>query len=150
MCALKNSGKYDDIIDLPRPVSRKRAGMSNYDRAAQFSPFAALTGYDGVIQETGRLTDSRIELGEDGKHLLDEKLRYLRQHIGERPCVTVTYFQPDERKQGGAYVNVEGRLLKMDGYRNTLTLEDGKEIAIDAVLDISCEMKLEEYGYELP
>lgn len=141
MSILKSSGKYDDIIDLPRPVSAKRARMSDYDRAAQFSPFAALTGYDGVIQETGRLTDSRIELGEDGKAMLDERLRFLRSRIDECPYVAVTCFRPDERKLGGAYVQTRGHLIKIDEYRNTLLLEEGQEISVDSIFEIECDME---------
>lgn len=139
-----SSGKYDDIIDLPRPESKKRARMSNYDRAAQFSPFAALTGYDGVIQETGRLTDSRIELGEDGKLMLDEKLRWVRWHLAQCPRVTLTCFQPDERKLGGAYVRIPGRVVKIDEYRGTLHLDTGAEVYIDSIYEIECEINWEE------
>ena len=138
---LQNSGKYDDIIGMPRPVSEKRAKMSNYDRAAQFSPFAALTGYDGVIRETGRLTDAKIELSEDGKVMLDRKLRLLREHLGQKPAVNLTVFKPDERKIGGAYVQYEGRVLKIDPYRETIVLEDGREISIDSIFEIETDLE---------
>lgn len=141
MKKLQENEKYQDIIDLPHPVSSKRARMSNYDRAAQFSPFAALTGYDGVIQETGRLTRAKIELSEDGKALLDEKLRYLRRNLGACPRVKLTCFQPDQRKLGGEYVTVAGNLLKIDEYKNTLVLQGGRTIPIDSIFEIECDLE---------
>ena len=144
MNSLSNSGKYDDIINLPRPESKKRARMSNYDRAAQISPFAALTGYDGVIQETGRLTDSRIELGEDGKAMLDRALRGIREHLTSRPQVKMLVFRPDERKTGGTYVRVEGRVVKIDEYHSTISLDTGDVVRIDSIFEIECDLKQEE------
>ena len=102
--------KYDDIIRLSRPVSEKHPRMSMTDRAAQFSPFAALTGYDAAVQETARRTDARIELDEDAKEEIDRRLRQLQP--GEP--VTVTYFRPDDRKAGGAYLTVTTEFLGFD------------------------------------
>ena len=99
---------YEDIIDLPYP--RKRQRMSNSDRSAQFSPFAALTGFGAAIMETARLTDRKIELDEGGKALLDEKLRKIEDEICDQPEVTVTYFRQDLRKAGGAYLQKRGRV----------------------------------------
>lgn len=93
--------RYDDIIHLPHHISKTRPQMSMMDRAAQFSPFAALTGYDAAIKETGRLTDEKIELGEETKAVLDRKQSYLSDMISVQPEITVTYFLPDERKSGG-------------------------------------------------
>lgn len=130
------SGKYDDIIRLSRPVSTKRVPMSRYDRAAQFSPFAALTGYDGVIQETARLTDRQVELDEGGKAELDEKLREIRENIGSMPRVTVTYFREDSRKDGGAYITLTGKVKKIDQYTQTLVFADGSGIDIGSIYAI--------------
>ena len=130
--------KYDDIIHLPRHVSPKRSPMSNYDRAAQFSPFAALTGYDAVIAETGRLTDRQIELDEGGKVLLDEKLQLIREHLSEQPKVPLTVFCPDDRKQGGAYRTVVGHVKKIDPITHCLVLSEGDVISIDRIYGIEC------------
>lgn len=129
-------GPYDDIIDLPHPVSENRKRMSMLDRAAQFSPFAALTGYDAAIRETGRLTDERIEFDVDGKAMLNDKLRMLAERQTEQPEITVIYFVPDERKHGGAYAEVTDRVRKVDGHRQMLFMADGREISFDDVYDI--------------
>lgn len=95
--------KYEDIINLPHHVSETRPQMSMLDRAAQFSPFAALSGYDDAVKEAGRLTDNRVELGDEGQDLLDRKLQYLQEIIADRPEISVTFFIPDEKKPGGSY-----------------------------------------------
>lgn len=114
------NGPYDDIIHLPHPTSKKHPRMSMEERAAQFSPFAALTGFGGVIQETGRLTDRRVELGESDRAELERTLNFLDSQEEEHPLVQVTYFLPDERKEGGAYVTVTGRLKRIDQVENLL------------------------------
>ena len=134
------TGKYDDIIHMPRPVSKKHSPMSNFDRAAQFSPFAALTGYDAVIAETGRLTDTQIELDEGGKALLDEKLQVLRTHLEEQPAVRLTVFSPDCRKSGGAYEAVTGSVKKIDPVARVLVLTGGEVIPIDRIYGIECDL----------
>ena len=121
---------YEDIIHLPYP--RKPQRMSNYDRAAQFSPFAALTGHEEAIAETARLTDTAIELGEDGISMLNEKLRCLEP--GQD--VTVIYFRPDARKAGGAYVRHTGRLKRLEQHRSALVMEDGAVIDFGRICDI--------------
>ena len=136
---MKETHKYDDIINLSRPASGKRSPMSMHDRAAQFSPFAALTGYAAVIEETGRLTDRQIELDEGGKALLDEKLRFLRQHLNRNPRVSLRFFRPDSRKSGGEYVTVSGCLKAMDSVRHCLIMADGEEITLERLLDIRLE-----------
>ena len=135
-----NNQKYDDIIDLPHHVSATRPRMSMIDRAAQFSPFAALTGYDAAIKETGRLTDRRIELSEDERIVLDRKQQILLDYIGDRPEVSITYFVPDERKDGGAYVTVTGRVKRMDEIERLLILVDGTKIPLDEIQDLSGEL----------
>lgn len=128
--------KYDDILNLPHHVSPKRAHMSMVDRGAQFSPFAALTGYDAVIQETARLTEMPAELDEDAQAALDAKLRRLRDAADSHPEVTITCFQPDDRKEGGACVRVTGQVKKIDSYAQVIVLTDNQVIPIDRILDL--------------
>lgn len=128
--------KYDDIIHLARPESPKRARMSMLDRGAQFSPFAALVGYDAAIAETARLTDFQIELTEGAKAELDETLRTLAENVRRCPEVRVTWFLPDERKSGGAYVTALGCVKKVDVYREMLILTDGREIPFGRIYEI--------------
>ena len=135
-----NNHRYNDIIDLPHHVSTTRPRMSMIDRAAQFSPFAALTGYDAAIRETGRLTDERIELSEESRAALDRKQQILLDNLADHPEVSVTYFVPDERKSGGAYVTVTGRVRRIDEYRRRLLLMDGRNISLDEISDLSGEL----------
>lgn len=134
------SGAYDDIIDLPHHVSRIRPQMAMADRAAQFSPFAALTGYDAVIRETGRLTDQRIEQEEDVRQLLDRKLWWLEEHLEEHPAVTFYCFRPDARKAGGAYLEVTGIVKKLDRCARVLVLQDGTRLPLDEILQMEGEI----------
>ena len=133
---LKETHKYDDIIHLPRPSSGRRAKMSNYDRAAQISPFAALTGFEAAIQETGRLTDSRIELDEGGKQLLDEQMNAVLEVLDTQPEVTVTWFRYDERKAGGAYIRTSGHVKKIDTYTGRILFTEGETIPLGEVISI--------------
>lgn len=128
--------EYDDIIDLPRPKSAHEP-MPMSDRAAQFSPFAALTGYGDAIDETARLTDARIELSEEERAELDYKQQYLATL--DSPTVTVTYFVPDERKTGGAYVTHTGVLKRVDEVERMVVFKDGLRVPLDEVMDIKCE-----------
>ena len=121
------SGRYDDIIHLSRPKSKHRP-MSAYDRAAQFSPFAALNGHEEAIQETARVTEDERRLDFDGALMLDAEIRRIAERIGERPAVTVRYFEPDERKLGGAYREKTGEVGKVDSLRQCLIFTDGTEI----------------------
>lgn len=131
--------QYDDIIHLPHHVSKTRPQMSMMDRAAQFSPFAALTGYDAAIKETGRLTDEKIELGDEEKDLLNRKQQFLTSILRERPEITVTYFVPDERKSGGAYVTTTGKLRRIDEVERFLVMTDGSKIPLDDIADIEID-----------
>ena len=133
---MKPTHKYDDIISLPHPVSPRRTPMSRIDRAAQFSPFAALTGYEAVIEEAGRLTDTRTELAEGSAAELDAQLNRIQAAIDTQPPVTVTYFRPDERKAGGANVTVTGRVKKLDSCGRCLCLTDGTVIPLEQILSI--------------
>ena len=133
-------GEYDDLIYLPHPVSRKHPPMSAMDRAAQFSPFSALTGYEAVLREAGRLTDSRAELSEYSRDILDQKQKILLDAAPTHPEITVTYFIPDRRKQGGAYGTLKGGLKKIDLCRRVIILLDGTEVSLDDVVNIQCEL----------
>ena len=127
---------YEDIVDLPHHVSPTRPQMSRADRAAQFSSFAALTGHDAAVRETARRTASRIDTAEDQRYELDVKQQLLAQVLPSQPEVTVTYFVPDTRKVGGAYVSVSGRLKRIDSRRRILLLDNGTEIPMDDVLEL--------------
>ena len=143
------SGKYDDIINLPHPASKRFSRMPLEERAAQFSPFAALTGYDAVIRETARLTDRRVELDECRKQELDAALQDLSVRLATRPEVLVTFFREDRSKDGGEYVNVSGRLKKVDPYTRTLVLEDGGVIPINDIYGLRLMPDLEKSCFSL-
>ena len=132
----ENSNPYADIIDLPHHVSTRHPQMPMEKRAAQFSPFAAMVGHDAAIRETARLTEEQLELSEDEKAVIDGKLQMIRAHIKEQPEVTVTYFQPDEKKSGGAYVTVTGFTRKIDEQRRLLILQNETIIHISEIIDI--------------
>ena len=132
-------GPYDDIIALPHPTSRRHPRMAAADRAAQFAPFAALTGYAAAVKETARETEAFMELAEDEAAALDRQLRLLEERVQNRPWVVLTCFQPDQRKAGGAYVKVRGRVKRMDAAAATITLEDGREIPVSYILEIKEE-----------
>lgn len=131
--------KYDDIIDLPYPLPGlpTRPRMSIQDRAAQFAPFAALSGHGAAIRETARLTDQRIELEEDQLVVLNEQLQKIMDRVGEHPEVSVLYFKPDGKKDGGAYVTVTGKVKKIDEIERTIVFVDKTVIPIGDILDIS-------------
>ena len=133
---MKDAHKYDDIIRLTHHVSARHPQMSIHDRAAQFSPFAALTGHDAAIRETERLTEEWVELDEDSKEQLDERLQMIREHLAERPEITFTFFQPDERKQGGAYRTITGKVKKIDEYEHRILLEDGTALMVEHLVSI--------------
>ena len=140
MSQQENTHKYDDIINQPHHTSQNHARMSISDRAAQFSPFAALTGYDDAVRETARLTDERIVLEEDERQTLDERFLFLRAHLADRPRVTFTYFKPDLKKAGGAYVSVSGTVRRVDEVERQIIMEDGTVIYIDAVSAIDGDL----------
>ena len=129
-------GKYDDIIDLPHYVSETHPPMSRADRAAQFSPFAALTGYDAAVRETARVTERRIELDEGVKAELNARLNCILEHLSENPQVSLTYFVPDEKKSGGAYRTVTGTVRKLDSFAKTLTLTDGTVVPMEEMVHV--------------
>lgn len=139
---MKNN--YDDIINLPHHVSTKHPHMPIIDRAAQFAPFAAVVGYDSAVKESARLTNSRMELDEYQKEALNEKLRIVADNIDERPEITITYFKPDDKKDGGAYITVTGCVKKIDEYELIVCLTDGMKIPIGEIIEIEGEF-IEEY-----
>jgi hypothetical protein len=131
------STPYDDILHLPHHVSEKHPPMSRLDRAAQFSPFAALTGYEAAVEETARLTDRRIELDEGEKEAIDQRLTLVQERLPVPTEVTIIYFIPDKKKAGGAYVSVSGTVKKIDDYVRAVVLSDGTNIPIDDILHIN-------------
>ena len=128
--------KYEDIIHLPHHISQRRPRMPISDRAAQFSPFAALTGHDAAVKETARLTDEWIELTESRKESVNRQLQKVKEDIDKHPSIAVTYFVPDERKSGGEYVTMTGKVKKINEYERIILLEDETVIPIDMILDI--------------
>lgn len=138
-------GKYDDIINLPHHISKKHPQMSLEARAAQFAPFAALTGYDDAVKETARLTNERIDLDEEAKMMLDAKLQVIREQLSEKPLVTITYFVPDAKKDGGKYVTTNGNVKKIDDYKHLIILDNSLEIPINEIIDIALNNSTETY-----
>ena len=128
--------EYDDIINLPHHVSSRHPQMSMLNRAAQFAPFAALTGHAAAIEETARLTDEQHELADDDSEALNQKMAYLRETINEHPTISITYFEPDRKKAGGAYKTIEGQLQNIDDYSQSIVLKSGDVISLSSILDI--------------
>lgn len=129
-------GKYDKIIHMSRPVDNRHKPMSIQNRAAQFAPFDALTGFGGRIHETSRLTEKRVEITEEIRQVINEQLRRIEERIKEQPEVTVTYFLPDKTKDGGSYQTITARVLKIDVYDERLRMEDDLSIAFDDIVEI--------------
>lgn len=144
----ETGGPYDDIINLPHHQSKTHPHMPLHDRAAQFAPFAALAGYDDMVRETGRLTEAETDLSEDDREVLDRKISRIASALKNRqyPAVTITVFVPDEKKDGGSYVSVSGRVKKIDGAARLLILlsengiSAGEAISIDRIIDISGDL----------
>lgn len=131
--------KYDDIINLEHHISKTHKQMSMQNRAAQFAPFAALTGYEEAVKETARFTEQKIELDEELNNILDEKLRLIQSQIKNTPEITVIYFVPDDKKRGGKYKKITGKIKKIDDYNKFIIFTDGKYIPIKDIIDISGE-----------
>ena len=132
--------KYDDIINLPHHTSPTRSRMAMIDRAAQFSPFAALTGYDAAVKETARLTEDRVELDEYQKSALNDRLQILQERLSNTPVISITYFVPDERKSGGAYCTETGIIKKIDYYERAVIMRSGTHISIDEIIGIEGDL----------
>ena len=135
-----SSNKYDDMIYLPNPTPTCKPRMSLHDRAAQFSPFAALTGYEDAVEETARLTDTRLELSEDMKTILNEKMQMIVDNMDADPIVTITYFVPDKKKEGGVYVDVTGIVKEINEYERCIVMTDKKKIPIEQLRAIEGEL----------
>jgi hypothetical protein len=131
---------YEDIVDLPHHVSRKHPQPTMADRAARFAPFAAITGYEEMVLEEARVTDDRIEMDESSKAALNEKLNMILEFIDEQPEIKITYFEPDKRKVGGAYVTVIGTVKQIDEYEHLVIMTDGKKINIDEIYNLQSEL----------
>lgn len=142
----KDPHRYDDMLDLPHHQSSSRPHMSMANRAAQFSPFAALTGYEDEVMETARLTDEKIELSDTEKERLDRKLRFLSDHLDERPTVSITHFVPDMKKTGGVYTTDTGVVKKVDTAQQKVIfyaenkISDGCSILINAIVEVNCDL----------
>lgn len=145
----KSPHRYDDMLDMPHHTSKKRPSMSELSRAAQFAPFAALTGYDAQVKEAARITDQEKNLAEGEISELDRSLQFLQEHLKERPTVEITYFVPDERKVGGSYRTDTGVIKKIDSYSRLIVfyaengISNGDSIPIDRIVDIDGEIFLE-------
>lgn len=131
---------YKDIMNLPHPTSKTRPRMTRYNRAAQFSPFAALTGYEEAVKETARFTDEKAELDEDHIAVINDKLNIALEKKEQTPVVTITFFRYDSRKKGGEYLTVTGVLKGIDEVNHTVTLKDGTTIPINLIYDINGEI----------
>ncbi len=127
---------YSDIIDLPHPDPKNHPRMSMLSRAAQFAPFAALTGYDAALQETSRLTDEQISLDDYHQDLLNRKFQYLQEHLSEKLSITVVYFEPDSIKTGGAYYTTTGIVKSIDEFNRCLIFFNGQQIPLMNIIDI--------------
>ncbi len=128
--------KYKKIIDMPAPRSEKHPQMSLHDRAAQFAPFAALTGYGDAVDETARLTETGYILSDEENSILNERLKFLREHINERPRITVQHFVPDKRKHGGSFEYYTGNLRRIDEIIRKFYFTDGSELCLDGIYKI--------------
>ena len=128
--------KYEDIISLPHHISKKHKQMSMQERAAQFAPFSALTGLENAVKETARFTEKKKEIDEELKVILDNKLKIIQKQILNRPQITFTYYIPDNKKEGGKYVEVTGNVYKIDIYNEEVLLENGIIIPINEIIDI--------------
>ncbi|MBQ8001203.1 MAG: YolD-like family protein [Ruminococcus sp.] len=131
---------YKDIIHLPHYTSKTRPRMSVYNRAAQFSPFAALTGYDEAVKETARFTDDKAELDEYQIEVINNKLNIALEKKDQNPVLSITFFKPDSRKKGGEYITVSGIIKRIDETSHTVVLTDGSEIPIRLIYDINGEI----------
>ena len=130
------TGPYDDIINLPRPVSKTRPRMPLMNRAAQFAPFAALAGYDTAIQGTARVTEDKIELDQSAKDAISKRLQLVAERLKENPVISITFFQPDQMKAGGCYLTRIGQVKKVYEYERIIVMTDGTRIPMDEIISI--------------
>ena len=131
---------YEDIVNLPPHISKRHPQPSMMDRAARFAPFAAITGYEEMVLEEARVTEERVDLDEGALSLLNEKLNMIREFLDEEPEVTITYFEPDKKKSGGAYISITGIVKRIDEYEHLVIMRDGAKIFIDSIYDLQSEL----------
>ena len=131
---------YEDIVNLPPHISKRHPQPSMMDRAARFAPFAAITGYEEMVLEEARVTEERIDLDEGTLSLLNEKLNMIQEFLDEEPEVTITYFEPDKKKSGGAYVNITGIVKRIDEYEHFVIMTDGKKIRIEDIYAMGSDL----------
>lgn len=131
---------YEDIVNLPPHISKRHPQPSMMDRAARFAPFAAITGYEEMVLEEARITEERIDLDEGTSSILNEKLNMIQEFIDEEPEVTITYFEPDKKKSGGAYVSVTGIVKRIDEYEHFVIMMDGKKISIEEIYGLESDL----------
>ena len=131
---------YEDIVNLPPHISKKHPQPSMMDRAARFAPFAAITGYEEMVLEEARVTEERVDLDEGALSLLNEKLNMIQEFLDEEPEVTITYFEPDKKKSGGAYVSITGVVKRIDEYEHFVIMTDGKKIRIEDIYAIGSDL----------
>lgn len=131
---------YEDIVDLPPHISKRYPQPTMMDRAARFAPFAAITGYEEMVLEEARVTEERIELDECALALLNEKLNMIQEFLDEEPEVTITYFEPDKKKDGGAYISVTGTVKRIDEYERLVIMNDGTKIRIEEIYNLQSEL----------
>lgn len=131
---------YEDIVDLPPHISKKHPQPTMMDRAARFAPFAAITGYEEMVLEEARITEERIDLDEGTLSILNEKLNMIQEFIDEEPEIKITYFEPDKKKSGGAYVSVTGIVKRIDEYEHFVIMMDGKKISIEEIYGLESDL----------
>lgn len=131
---------YEDIIGLPRPISKKHPQPPLEERAVRFAPFAAITGYEDMVLEEARITEEKIELDECALILLDKKLNIIQKHLSQSPEITVTYFVPDKKKTGGAYHTITGIVKRIDPYQKILILQNDEKIQIEKIYDLKSDL----------
>ena len=148
---MSNEQKYNDIINLPHHVSKKHPQLSKASYAAQFSPFAALSGYEGIVSEAARFTNERVELGDKEKDILNAKLQIIGEHIKEHPELELTYFQKDKKKTGGAYLKKTAQIKRIDDLERIMYSTDGTNLPMDDITDMQGEIfgVLESEEYEV-
>ena len=148
---MNNDYKYNDIINLPHHVSKKHPQLSKASYAAQFSPFAALTGYEGIVSEAARFNNERVELGDKEKDILNAKLQIIGEHIKEHPELELTYFQKDKKKTGGAYLKKTAQIKRIDDLKRIMYFTDGTNLPMDDITDMQGEIfgVLESVEYEV-
>ena len=133
---------YEDIVNLPPHISKKHPQPSMMDRAARFAPFAAITGYEEMVLEEARVTEEQIHLDEDAVALICEKINMIQEFIDEEPEVRITYFEPDKKKSGGAYITITGTPKRVDEYEQLLIMTDGKKIKFDSIYRLESDLFL--------